>query len=45
MGSGKPEHDEAAKESFPDSLDQTPDFDPTEPEPTPEDNFDQSWGA
>ena len=33
---------EAAQEPFPDDLDQTPDFDPTEPEPIPEDDFDQN---
>ena len=42
--SGK-EHKEAAQESFPDDLDQSPDFDPAEPEPVPEDTFDQTWGA
>jgi hypothetical protein len=26
-------------------LDQSPEFDPTEPEPIPEDDFDQSGGA
>ena len=35
----------AAQESFPDDLDQSPDFDFAEPEPTPEDDFVQSWGA
>jgi hypothetical protein len=29
----------------PDDLDQSPEFDPTEPEPIPEDDFDQTWGA
>jgi len=38
-------HHEVAKESFPDDLDQSPEFDPTEPEPIPEDDFDQSWDA
>jgi hypothetical protein len=38
-------HDEAARESLPDDLDQSPEFDPTEPEPIPEDNFDQSGGG
>ena len=37
--------DEAVQESFPDDLDQSPEFDPTEPEPIPEDTFDQSAGA
>jgi hypothetical protein len=36
---------EAARESFPDDLDQSSEFDPVEPEPIPEDDFDQSWGA
>ena len=39
------ESDEAAQESFPDDLDQSAEFDPTEPEPVPEDHFDQSWGG
>ena len=39
------ESDEAARESFPDDLDQSSEFDPTEPEPVPEDHFDQSWGG
>jgi hypothetical protein len=37
--------DEAAQESFPDDLDQSPEFDPADPEPIPQDDFDQSWGA
>ena len=36
--------DEVAQESFPDDLDQSPEFDPTDPEPIPEDNLDQRWG-
>jgi len=36
--------DEVAKEPFPDDLDQSPGFDPADPEPVPEDDFDQSWG-
>jgi hypothetical protein len=36
---------EVAQESSPDDLDQTPEFDPTEPEPVPDDDFDQTWGA
>jgi hypothetical protein len=36
---------EAAQESFPDDLDQTPEFDPANPEPVPEDDFDQSRSA
>jgi hypothetical protein len=38
-------HNEAIQESFPDDLDQSSEFDPTEPEPIPEDDFDQSDGA
>ena len=38
-------HNEAAQESFPDDLDQSSEFDPTDPEPVPEDHFDQSWDA
>lgn len=37
--------EEAAQESLPDDLDQSPDFDPTDPEPVPDDNFDQSQGG
>ena len=36
---------EAARESFPDDLDQSPGFDPTEAEPIPEEDFDQSGSA
>ena len=42
-GAGVPE--EAALEFFPDRLDQTTEFDPTEPEPIPDDDFDQNWDA
>jgi len=35
--------DHIAQQSFPDDLDQSPAFDPTEPEPVPHDDFDQSW--
>jgi hypothetical protein len=35
----------AARESFPDDLNQSPEFDPVEPEPIPDDDFDQSWDA
>jgi hypothetical protein len=45
MGPGSVEAEEVAQESLPDDLDQTPDFDPVEPEPIPEDDLDQSWGA
>ena len=44
MGPGSGQADEAAQESFPDDLDQSSEFDPVEPEPIPEDDFDQSWG-
>ncbi len=42
---GQPEQDELAQQSFPDDLDQSPEFDPTDPEPIPEDDFDQSGSA
>ena len=45
MGPGGGETEEAVQEFSPDDLDQTPQFDPAEPEPSPEDDFDQSWGA
>jgi hypothetical protein len=45
MGPDRGEKDEAAQESFPDDLDQSPEFDPAQPEPIPEDHFDQSRGA
>ena len=45
MGNGQLDYDEAALESCPDDLDQSPGFDPTNPEPIPEDDFDQSWGG
>jgi hypothetical protein len=41
MGPVGGNHDEVAHESFPDDLDQTPEFDPTQPEPAPADDFDQ----
>jgi hypothetical protein len=37
--------EEVAQESFPDDLDQSSEFDPTEPEPIPDDDFDQSGDA
>jgi hypothetical protein len=43
MGPGEAEYDEAAQDSFPDDLDQSPAFDPADPELVPEDDFDQSW--
>ena len=42
MGSGQPEHDKVAQESLPGDLDQSPQFDPADPEPIPEDDFHQS---
>ena len=45
MGSGQSEHDEIAQEFLPNDLDQSPEFDPAEPEPVPEDDFDQSSGT
>jgi hypothetical protein len=35
----------AVLESFPDNLDQSPEFDPADPEPIPQDDFDQTWGT
>jgi hypothetical protein len=45
MGTDRGQADEAAQESFPDDLNQSPTFDPSEPEPIPEDDLDQSWEA
>jgi hypothetical protein len=45
LGPNGGEAEEVAQESFPDDLDQTTPFDPAEPEPIPEDDFDQSWEA
>jgi hypothetical protein len=45
MGPAGGDAEEVAQESFPDDLDQTPEFDHVEPEPIPADAFDQSWGA
>jgi hypothetical protein len=45
MGAGAGEAEEVAQGSFPDDLNRSPEFDPTEPEPIPEDDFDQSWDA
>jgi len=42
MGSDGGQIDEVAQESLPDDLDQSPEFDPADPEPLPEDDFDQS---
>ncbi len=38
------EHHEAAREVLPDDLDQSPGFDPADPEPIPEDDSHQSLG-
>ena len=40
-----PQSQEAAQESLPDDLDQSPAFDPSELELIPEDDFNQSWEA
>ena len=45
LGLGGPEREEAPQGSSPNDLDQTPEFDPAEPEPFPDDDFDQSWDA
>jgi hypothetical protein len=51
MGHAGGETDEAAQDSFPDDLDQTIPFDPSEPEPIPDHasrgarDFHLSWGA
>jgi hypothetical protein len=43
IGPGGGKAEEVAQEFLPDDLDQSPEFDPTEPEPIPEEDFDQSW--
>jgi hypothetical protein len=45
MGPDGGKSEEAAQDAFPDDLDQSHGFDPTEPEPIPEDVFDQGWEA
>jgi hypothetical protein len=45
MGPDVGRADEVAQETFPDDLDPSPEFDPTDPEPIPEDDFDQSRGT
>jgi hypothetical protein len=45
MGTCRGKHHELAQESLPDDLSQSPAFDPIEPEPIPEDDFDQSREA
>ena len=42
MGPGGREAEEVVQVFFPDDLDQTPEFDPTDPEPLPKDDFDQT---
>ena len=50
MGPDRGLAEEAARESFPDDLDQSSEFDPADPEPIPDHasrgarDFDQSWG-
>ena len=44
IGPGGGKAEEVAQEFLPDDLDQSPGFDPTEAEPIPEEDFDQSWG-
>jgi hypothetical protein len=45
MGFAGAESYEAAQESSHVDLDQAGEFDPTDPEPVPEDDSDQSWDA
>jgi hypothetical protein len=45
MGPGGGETEEAVQEFFPDNLDQSPEFDPADPEPIPVEDFDQNWDA
>jgi len=45
MGPAGGTHYEVAQESSPDDLDPSSSFDPTEAEPIPEEDFDQSWGT
>jgi hypothetical protein len=45
MGLDSGKHHEVAQGFLLDDLDQSPEFDPTDPEPIPEDDFDQSWEA
>ena len=45
IAGGGGQANEVAQGSLPDDLDQTPDFDPAEPEPILQDHFDQSGGA
>jgi len=43
MGPGSPQAETVAQGSPQDDLNQSPEFDPAEPEAIPLDNFDQSW--
>ena len=45
MGFAGAESYEAAQESSHVDLNQTEEFDPTDPEPVPEEDFEQSWDA
>jgi len=45
MGLNGVEAEKVAQGDPPDDLDQTPDFDPAEPDPLPEEDFDQSREA
>jgi len=38
----QPGYGEAAQQLFPEQLDQTPEFDPTDPEPVPNRDLDQT---
>jgi hypothetical protein len=44
MGREEPQHDEVFQALPPDDLDQTPEFDPADPEPIPDDHHDQTHG-
>jgi hypothetical protein len=45
MGPDGGQAEEVVQRTFPDDLDQSPEFDPTEAEPIPEEHFDQSSGT
>jgi hypothetical protein len=45
MDRDETEQNEAAQDYRNDDLNQSPDFDPTDPEPIPQNDFDQTWGA
>ena len=44
MGFGEAQRDEVAQDLSPDDFDQSPDFDPADPDPIPQDDFHQSLG-